>query len=180
VSKANKSVTVVSDAPTTLKASKRQKPIAVTNVTPTQQPPQDQPKARQENKAPKVGGKKNRAQKDAKEKVAPELNTRTHVGGVAFTNARPGVIAVMIAELSKGSSDAPVSKESIMETLIQTFKDREPAKMKATLMMQVPSGLRIEKRIIVRKSEDKSKPGYWIDAQATAAAQAEWKAQTGK
>lgn len=149
---------------------KRQKPV---------QAPKDQPEAAKENARQIVTPTKKRGKKaDALLNVS--LNTQTHVGGVAFTTARPGVIAVMIEHLSKATSEHPVTKETILDDLVVRFPDRTREKMKSTLMMQVPSGLRTEKRIVVRKSEDKSKPGYYIDAQATAALQAEWKAQTGK
>lgn len=156
-------------------------PKTQTNVSkgPRQKPAKATDAAPQDNARQTVTPKKSRGKKaDALLNVS--LNTQTHVGGVAFTAARPGVIAVMIEHLSRASEQAPVTKDAILADLVKRFPERKEVKMKSTLMMQVPSGLRTEKRIVVRKSEDKSKPGYYIDAQATAVLQAEWKAQTGK
>lgn len=85
---------------------------------------------------------------------------------------RPGVLAKMIEVLSNASGNDPVTKDDVLEVLVEAFPDRDPAKMKATLAMQMPSGLRVEKKIIlgvkdVRQADNSFKKGYWIDAEAT-------------
>lgn len=112
-----------------------------------------------------------RSSKGRKTKSDVRLIT-THANGAAFSDKRPGVIATIVEMLSQASEKAPVEKSVILAKLVERFPDRPEANMKSTLMMQVPSGLKIEKRIIVRSNEH----GYWIDKKASEQLQAEYKA----
>jgi hypothetical protein len=97
----------------------------------------------------------------------------THANNAAFSNARPGVVATILECVMNADETNAVTKNDILRVLCDRFADRDAAKMKATVMMQVPSGLRIEKRVIVRETlklnDDKTKAerAYYVDHEAT-------------
>lgn len=109
-----------------------------------------------------------------KPETTPTVSTNgTHANGAVFTDKRPGVLAVLVIRLSDASEAEPVTKKQILATLVRAFPDRESAKMWATIQMQVPSGLKTEKKLILTSKEvsegDKKTKGYWIDQTATEA-----------
>jgi len=69
---------------------------------------------------------------------------RCHVRGVKFSDKRPGVLSAIKNLLWAASAENPITKEEIVNALHELFPEREPAKMKVTVSMQVPSGLRLE------------------------------------
>lgn len=98
----------------------------------------------------------------------PKVKTSSKPKAQPVTQKRPGVLAKMVECLEAASEKSPVTKESILEVLVKAFPDREEAKMKSTLSMQMPSGLRTEKKIILgSKTLPEGRKGYWIDKKAT-------------
>lgn len=89
--------------------------------------------------------------KAAKEK--PASNAAKKPRGV-------GVIATILECLRTASKKKPVSKEEILKRLIEAFPDRQPQAMKSTISSQIPSGLKVEKGIIVQGSNEK---GWWVE-----------------
>lgn len=71
---------------------------------------------------------------------------------------KPGVIATIIECLEGASSKKPIKKEAILKVLTKKFPDRNPNSMKATVSAQVPTGLKAEKNITVKKTDE----GYYI------------------
>lgn len=109
--------------------------------------------------------------------VEAKLFTKTHVNNMSFTQKRPGVISTIIEMLSVDQQHA-VTKREILAELCRRFADRDEAKMRATLQMQVPSGAFIEKRVvIVTTTNANDERAYYIDREATAKAQAEYAAR---
>lgn len=70
----------------------------------------------------------------------------------------PGVIQTIIACLRKASEKKPTTKDAILAVLVETFPEREEKAMKSTISSQIPSGLKVEKGLIVQ-SNDK---GVWL------------------
>ena len=97
-----------------------------------------------------------------------------HANGMKLTKDRPGVIATMKSMLFAASKDSPVTKSSIFATLLEKFPERDAGKMKSTTMMQVPSGLRSEARIVLVsvKLANSAEHAYYVDIDATQAMQA--------
>lgn len=142
----------------------------------------DQPKVK-ETKPSKP--KKAKVSAPNSETVAP--NSVTHHNGVTVSEKRPGVLAVMVRCLRAASEKHPVTKESVLDVLCNEFPDRDRNKMKATLAMQMPAGLRYEKKIVLASADVevetqsevggmlvtgvKKAKGYWIDEEATKAEQ---------
>lgn len=88
----------------------------------------------------------------------------THANGADFSETRPGVISTIVTLLCAG----PISKPALLATLVKRFPARGEDKMKATLAMQVPSGLHIEKGyVVVTQETDKGKL-YSLDAKKLA------------
>jgi hypothetical protein len=81
--------------------------------------------------------------KTSKGKQAP-AKRGTHANGAEFSTERPGVLASIVALLRK-AHPAGVSKGAIVAALVREYPDRDEGKMKSTVAMQVPSGLRIER-----------------------------------
>lgn len=109
-------------------------------------------------------------------KKAPKFVTTTekHWNGVSVTNKRPGVLAVMLATIQTGTKEKPVTKSDVLAALVSEFPERDVNKMKATIAMWMPAGIRAERKIIldsreVETSKSESALGYWIDHKATAA-----------
>lgn len=92
-----------------------------------------------------------------------EKGTEKKTGKPVATNAgggkKPGIIATIIAMLKKGTEKKPVTKETILEKLIQEFPDRDSKAMKSTISSQVPSGLKAEKDITVKRNDK----GFWVE-----------------
>lgn len=110
----------------------------------------------------KPDAKKTVAKKEPHYDVTEHVNAKgkvhEHANGAAFTDKRPGVIATIIELLKNATSKKPVTKDAMLKTLTKRFPDRGEDKMKATLSMQVPAGLRTEKGLEVSKNEN----GYWL------------------
>lgn len=70
-----------------------------------------------------------------------------------------GVIATIIECLKGATKKKPISKETILKVLIEKFPDRQPGAMKSTISSQIPSGLKVEKKIEVQGSNEK---GWWL------------------
>jgi hypothetical protein len=70
----------------------------------------------------------------------------------------PGVGDTIVEVLKKASSKSPVTKEDILKTCVKRFPDRKPEAMKSTISSQVPTGLRIERKLEVKKNDN----GYWL------------------
>lgn len=85
-------------------------------------------------------------------------------GGAAFQsagrNGSPGVIDSIIEFLCAASARKPLSKEDIHEKLKKRFKERSADSMWTTINIQVPSRLKADRGVIVKKNEN----GYWIEA----------------
>lgn len=95
-------------------------------------------------------------------KPAKKIDTTTHAGGVKFTEKRPGVIAAMVEMLQAASKTKPVTKSTMLAKLVKLFPERGEEKLKATLMMQVPAGLRYEKGIVLDSTDTEGGKGYWV------------------
>lgn len=115
-------------------------------------------------------------QKDALEQQLEALNQKlvARVSEVAEEKAklpedqrpsRPGVITRIIELLSKATEKKPITKAEILADLKVQFPDRAENAMKSTISSQVPSGLKVEKKIIVHKKGD----GFWINGDGKAA-----------
>lgn len=124
-----------------------------------------------------------------KVKATKVVQTLVHANGVKTSDKRPGVLAVMTSMLHDASEKHPVTKLTILERLCESFPERASEdgrkKMLATLSMQLPAGIRTEKRIILSSSDvelaDGTKAkGYWIDKKATKDAQAAHAASKAK
>lgn len=124
-----------------------------------------------ETQAPAAPVVEQSAPQASSEQKAPETNAapapivkKEHANGAAFTNQRPGVLAHIENLLRAASAEAPISKAEILASLVVAFADREEAKMKTTVAMQVPSGFKIEKGYIITKVEGR---GYYFDVEKT-------------
>lgn len=108
-----------------------------------------------------------------------QVKVETHANGVKFSGKRPGVIACMVEMLRNATAENPVSKLDILGELVKRFPERGQDKLQATLTMQVPSGLRIEKRIEVKTVVDPSSKvrRYYIDDAESAKLQAAYAAR---
>ena len=87
----------------------------------------------------------------AKGKKAPPAKAATEAKG-------PGVIASIIEFLSAANAKRPLSKADLLAKLEARFPDRETTAMRRTINCQLPTRLRAEKELDVRKNDD----GYWI------------------
>lgn len=98
-----------------------------------------------------------------------QVKVETHANGVKFSNKRPGVIACIVEMLRNANADTPISKLDILTELVKRFPERGSDKLQATLTMQVPSGLLIEKKIKVQTVIDQSSKvrRYYIDQSET-------------
>ena len=110
----------------------------------------------------------------ASEVAKIEFDATRHANGMILTLARPGVLSTMKSMLFNASVDSPVSKSQILAELVKCFPERDAGKMKSTTMMQVPSGMRVEARIVLRsvKLATSSEHAYYVDVDATQALQA--------
>lgn len=101
--------------------------------------------------------------------VQSDVRIETHANGVKFSNKRPGVIACIVEMLRNANADTPISKLDILTELVKRFPERGSDKLQATLTMQVPSGLLIEKKIKVQTVVDQSSKvrRYYIDKNET-------------
>jgi len=97
-----------------------------------------------------------REQYYSKRKIAHHANT------AQFSVKRPGVIATIIDVLRAASEQRPVTKEQVLDKLCKRFTERPREHMKATVSMQVKSGLRIEKQLEVSENEK----GFWLTQEA--------------
>ncbi len=72
---------------------------------------------------------------------------------------KPGVVAKIVEILRAASKKNPVTKEEVLKQLVAAFPERSPQAMKSTVASQIPSCLRIEKKLIV---ETDKKGGFWL------------------
>ena len=70
----------------------------------------------------------------------------------------PGVIATIIDCLKKAKKSSPVSKDDILEVLVETFPERTADAMLKTINTQVPGRLKSEKGLNIIKVDG----GYYI------------------
>lgn len=101
--------------------------------------------------ATKAGGKTNPKKPEGKGSKADK--------GKADKPKKPGVIATIIEVLKNASKDKPATKEKILKECKKKFPEREEASMKSTIASQVPSGLKAEKSIVVKKDGN---GGFWL------------------
>lgn len=97
---------------------------------------------------------------DAAELPTTKATISAHANGAAFNDKRPGVLAKLVELLVNASEASPITKVGILDALCVAFPERDRIKMKATLDMQLPSGLRYEKGFVVSKNDK----GYWLPA----------------
>ena len=71
---------------------------------------------------------------------------------------RVGVIATIVTCLEKATKRKPITKEEILDVLVEKFPDRESDSMKRTIGLAVPYKLKKEKGLDVQKSDK----GFWI------------------
>jgi hypothetical protein len=71
---------------------------------------------------------------------------------------KPGVIESIIEILREHDESNPISKTAIVQQLAVRFPDRSEKSMKSTVDQQVPSKLRKERGLMVRKN----KRGCWL------------------
>lgn len=102
------------------------------------------------------------------------VKIETHANAVKFSHKRPGVIACIVEMLRNANKDQPISKFEILTELVKRFPERGSDKLNATLTMQCPSGLLIEKKIKVQTVIDASTKArkYYIDDAETEKLQA--------
>lgn len=123
--------------------------------------------------------KSSKSSKSVKQTQQSDVRIETHANGVKFSNKRPGVIACIVEMLRNANADKPISKLDILTELVKRFPERGQDKLQATLTMQVPSGLLIEKKIKVQTVIDASSKvrRYWIDQSETNKLQAAYAAR---
>lgn len=86
-----------------------------------------------------------------------------HANGHKFGASRPGVLATLVELLvNAGRKKQPMTKDAILDELEKRFADRGRDKMNATVSMQLGGGLKIEKNIIVNKSDSEAGRVYMI------------------
>jgi len=69
----------------------------------------------------------------------------THANNAAFSAERPGVLASIVAMLRSSHARGGITKAGILEGLVREYPSRPAEKMKSTVSMQVPSGIRGER-----------------------------------
>jgi hypothetical protein len=105
-----------------------------------------------------------------------EQTKLTHANGAGFSQTRPGCLAFMQEVLERaGASKSPISKSELLAACVARFPEREEAKMKTTIAMQVPSGFMLEKGIIVHVVAGDDGKRYYINAKETRVAKDERK-----
>lgn len=72
----------------------------------------------------------------------------------------PGVIGTIVSMLTKATEKKPVTKENILDKLVETFPDRDRESMARTINVQIPNRIQNEKKLTVHKNEKKP-AGYW-------------------
>jgi hypothetical protein len=75
---------------------------------------------------------------------APKGAPALHANGAEFSVERPGVLAIIVGALTSAHPRG-MTKGAIVDALCKAFPERDRAKMKNTVSMQVPSGIFIEK-----------------------------------
>lgn len=79
--------------------------------------------------------------------------------GRAGKNGAPGIIESIIEFLRTGTSGRPLTKDEVLKRLTKRFPDRSADAMKTTISIQIPSRIKSDRGIVVRKNEN----GYWIE-----------------
>ena len=70
----------------------------------------------------------------------------------------PGVIASIVEFLQAATEAKPISKQRILEKLVERFPDRKPGSMRTTIGLQCSHFLKKLKGLDVRRNSS----GYWI------------------
>jgi hypothetical protein len=119
------------------------------------------------------------AQQNVAAAKSESVTLASHSNNIAFTDKRPGVVAHILEMLMNASAESAITKTTILAALVKRFANRAESGMKATLMMQCPSGLLIEKRVVVAtvKNEATKERSYYVDRELTAKAQAAYAAE---
>lgn len=84
--------------------------------------------------------------------------------GAPVGQKKIGIVQTIIDTLKKATKNKPIPKPGILAVLVKKFgpgteADKEERTMKSTVASQVPSGLKAEKEIEVKKNDK----GYWIE-----------------
>lgn len=72
---------------------------------------------------------------------------------------KPGVIATIIKALQSASEKNPITKEGVLAKLVVAFPERLRKAMLNTVHSQIPTGLKTEKKMIVKTD---GKKGFWL------------------
>lgn len=88
--------------------------------------------------------KEEKPKAEAKEKPKGKTKEGKKVIEKAGKPGKPGIIA-SIVECIEGSGKKGITKEEILNVLIERFSDREPQSMKSTINVQVPTRISKEK-----------------------------------
>lgn len=111
--------------------------------------------------------------KKAKTPKIKSVTLHMHANGAAFSDARPGCLAVLVARCIATTKDKPITKKELLAYMCEKFEDRDPVKMKSTVTGQLPSQLKGEKGIIMRQIFDETSTPptptgkYYFDTEAT-------------
>lgn len=114
---------------------------------------EDEEDEEEEEKPAKAKGKKKGAPEKGK---APPKKAGGESG--------PGVIGSIVEFLSKATEKKPLSKSDLADKLAERFDDRDRDSMLKTINVQVPSRLKTDKKLDVRKNDK----GYWIETEEAA------------
>lgn len=108
--------------------------------------------------AAKPAKKKKKETKPAAKPAATNGKKKKGASGGIKSAGGVGVIGSIVEFLKAGSAKKPVSKTELVEKLSARFPDRSPESMKATVNVQLPNRLRVDKELDVQKNDN----GYWI------------------
>ena len=121
----------------------------------------------EEEPKPKRGGKKTAGKKTTakgKGKAAASKSTKGTTKKAKTAKSKeprkPGVIATIAKHVEKATKRKPISKEQLLEILVDEFPDRESDSMKRTIDVQLPARLRKEKDLNIVRND---KGSYYID-----------------
>ena len=129
---------------TAKKSSKKTAKKSTKKASPAKKSSKKKTTTKVSKKAPvKKASKKVSKKKPTKKKPAPK---------------GPGVIATIVECLKKAKKSSPVSKDDILEVLVERFPDRTADAMLKTINTQVPGRLKSEKGLKIVKVDG----GYYI------------------
>ena len=136
------------DSPKSKKASK--KTSKKTSKKSTKKPTASKKSTKKPTASKKVSKKKPTAKTSKASKKVSKKKPTAKKG--------PGVIATIIDCLKKAKKSSPVSKDDILEVLVETFPERTADAMLKTINTQVPGRLKSEKGLNIIKVDG----GYYI------------------